>query len=344
MVIRFRQSPLLFMLLLTVVLWGCNGQDKKNQETSTPAKLSEAQKKGKALIATQCASCHDGSTPMEARIGPPMIAIQRRYLKEYKNKEDLAQAIHSFVNHPSKDKALMQGAVQRFGLMPAMPSKEQDIENLADYLLHHELNAPEGFEEHYQKHHSQKKPKRRRQGKHKGSTEAPSYAQLGKRYAMQTKKTLGKNLMRALKTGGPLHALEFCHVRAYPLTDSMAKQLKVSIRRVSDRPRNPKNAADENETEIIKQFKAQLAEGGKPEGHLNRNQEGQILAYYPIITNGMCLQCHGKVGKELKPKTYKKIKSLYPNDQAVGYRAGEVRGAWGIRMSDTENLPLYTKN
>ena len=40
-----------------------------------------------------------------------------------------------------------------------------------------------------------------------------------------------------------------------------------------------------------------------------------------------CLTCHGS---NIKPELAAKINSLYPEDKATGYKAGELRGAFTI--------------
>ncbi len=56
--------------------------------------------------------------------------------------------------------------------------------------------------------------------------------------------------------------------------------------------------------------------------------------YAPIITNTLCLQCHGKPGSDIKPKVLASLKDLYPNDMAKGYDANQVRGLWSIDFKD----------
>ena len=55
--------------------------------------------------------------------------------------------------------------------------------------------------------------------------------------------------------------------------------------------------------------------------------------YYPIKTNSMCLQCHGKPNSNIKSNTLNKIKNLYPNDLATGYNENEIRGIWSITFN-----------
>ena len=60
--------------------------------------------------------------------------------------------------------------------------------------------------------------------------------------------------------------------------------------------------------------------------------ENTITCYYPIITNDMCLQCHGKMGSTMTQQTYTKIKSVYAEDKAIGYSENELRGIWVVEM------------
>jgi len=49
-----------------------------------------------------------------------------------------------------------------------------------------------------------------------------------------------------------------------------------------------------------------------------------------LPTQPLCLACHG-LPEQLTPAVKEKLKTLYPDDKAVGYRPGEIRGAMTIR-------------
>lgn len=158
-----------------------------------------------------------------------------------------------------------------------------------------------------------------------------NYEETGLRFANNTQAVLGKNLINAIDEKGAPGAMEFCNEKAYPLTDSMAQVLKASIKRVSDKPRNKNNLANDNELSHILAFKESLAKGEKPKPFM-MEINGKMVGHYAIITNKMCLQCHGTVNKEILPETFSKIKSLYPGDMATGYTENQVRGLWVVEM------------
>lgn len=159
---------------------------------------------------------------------------------------------------------------------------------------------------------------------------------VGKQYADSAQKVLGGNLKRALADGGPVGALEFCNVRALQLTDSSAKAMKVELKRVSDKARNPLNTADVEELEIIGAMKSELKAKGEITPHIFQDNQ-EILAYYPILVKPMCLQCHGIPEKEIDPKTLAVINKIYLADQATGYSIDEVRGMWKVVLSSDLN-------
>lgn len=159
--------------------------------------------------------------------------------------------------------------------------------------------------------------------------EQKDYKSIGLEYAIGTKAELGKNLMTKMKEDGPIHALEFCNVQAMPITDSMSRKYNADIKRVSDKNRNSANAASEKETDIIKEFSEVIAKGEKPEPIIDE-QESQVAFYFPLVTNSMCLKCHGEVGKDISKSDYDKVLELYPEDKAIGYQENEVRGIWRI--------------
>lgn len=145
-------------------------------------------------------------------------------------------------------------------------------------------------------------------------------------YATATKKLLMKNVGEQMQKGGPESALEFCNIEAMPLTKSMSDKHGLTISRVSDKRRNPKNGANAEELQLIEQYKKQLLAG-----ELLKPVRTETHYYEPLVTNVMCLQCHGEPGKNVQPKVAAKIAELYPNDLALGYKENEVRGLISIK-------------
>ena len=153
------------------------------------------------------------------------------------------------------------------------------------------------------------------------------------KYAVETKGVLGKNLMNAINTQGTEKAIEFCSTKAIVLTDSMGTAFNATIKRVSDKPRNPVNMANENETAFINELKEKVSKGEKMTPKFSESN-GKITGYFPIETNAMCLQCHGSKDVDIKPNVLQKIVQLYPKDQATGYKENQLRGIFVVTKNN----------
>jgi len=154
-----------------------------------------------------------------------------------------------------------------------------------------------------------------------------------RKYALQTKEVLGKNLMNAINKQGTEKAIEFCSTRAIVLTDSMGTALNATIKRVSDQPRNPLNLANEDETAFINELKEKISNSEKLTSKISEFSV-KTVGYFPIETNAMCLQCHGSTDLDIKPNVLKKIAQLYPKDQATGYKENQIRGIFVVTQNN----------
>lgn len=293
----------LFAFLVITAACNQNPEAQSNTESSPVVDHSAA----KEYVSLNCESCHSPSADHDSRLAPPFFAIRKHYLKDYPKQADFEKAIMDFIQHPQEENALMKGAVAEFGLMPPMLVEPDQAKALAAYLFEVE----------------QAKPNHAGQGKHQEKEV--------QHLALSTKKVLGKNLMGALEKGGKEHALSFCNLKAFPLTDSMSTALAHSIRRVSDKARNPNNQATEAELEILAKYTQALQNKEEMSATIVETEAGK-MGYFPILTNPMCLQCHGVLGEELEAPFYEKVKTLYPEDKAIGYGPGELRGMWVVAL------------
>ncbi len=143
---------------------------------------------------------------------------------------------------------------------------------------------------------------------------------------------LSSELKQALQRGGVSEAVQYCNLKAYPIVDSLSKVHRARIRRTTFRTRNPKDRPDPTEAALLHRMEAARAAGQQPRPLVQRIAPDTVLFAAPILTQPLCLQCHGEVGKDIDPDDYAIIRQLYPDDQATGYQAGDLRGMWSIRM------------
>ncbi|RAR49009.1 c-type heme family protein [Flavobacterium lacus] len=315
---------ILFVLFLT----SCQNGKKEYQTVEEQNAIAPPfdPLEAKKLMETHCYLCHSPSAnENQGRIAPPMVAIKARYIdREGYNKAEFIENVKAFVANPTEDKALMYGAVKKHGLMPKQSFPEGSIEKIAAFMYDYHIEEPGWFEAHWEGHGNKNWIQSGK--KYEEGEIEKTYADIGLEYALSTKKILGKNLMEAIQQKGTMEALTFCNIQAIPLTDSMSTQFNATIKRVSDKNRNPNNKANAEELHYIAQFKKDLVDK-KDIKPIVLEKGDNIQFYYPIETNTLCLQCHGK---QIKPEVRRQILKLYPRDLAVGYDENEVRGIWSI--------------
>ena len=171
--------------------------------------------------------------------------------------------------------------------------------------------------------------------------------------AAKLKALLGDQLAK----GGFDGAVVACSTSAQKVTREFAVQSGVDIRRVTLKARNPANAPDAWERAQLTQWEAAL-KSGKPlpeevwtivedppipanrerieAGSLNRGPQAGTRYHRlmkPITIQGMCLSCHG-TGAQIPETVKKQIAKSYHQDLATGYEAGDLRGAFSVKIPD----------
>ncbi len=327
------------VLLSLLLIFGSCQKDTGNYVLISSMQKSETTKefqkhRGQELMETHCYVCHSPVADFDELIAPPMAAIKAHYLLNGPSKGEFIQQVTTFVENPTKEKSFMPGAINRFGLMPVQKFPENSVEQIAEYMYDYQIAEPDWFAAHWKagpgsgKYQQPGKRKGAVRDSQLGGDQREHYQKKGIQIAMEAQKLLGQNLMREIKNNGVLYALEFCKIQAIPLTDSAAVRFEATVQRVSNRNRNPTNAANSQDKALIKVFEREMATGGEPQPIL-KIQKDSVKFYYPLITNSLCLQCHGKQ-EDMDYAVKEKILKLYPQDRATGYSENEIRGIWKI--------------
>lgn len=315
------RSYFLFLIIsLSLFLASCEEQGRETQMTSNADKPTTAINNAFSLMQSNCFSCHSPDPSAKAKFAPLLADVKGAYLKDNKSKEVFIKNMSAYLLNPDASTSKMKAAIHTYGLKPKMNFSEENFKLIAEYIYDCCFDKKGWYEN---------KCSQENYGKNTAEELPP--LEKGLRLAMQTKAELGKKLMWAIKNLGTENALLLCSSKAYPITDSMAKLLNTKIKRVSDKNRNPKNAANGAEYDFIKKSKILITKGEKPKSKLSETADSYI-AWYPIVIEPMCLQCHGKEKTEILPQTLKKIKKLYPRDKARNYKAGDLRGMWVIEF------------
>ena len=154
----------------------------------------------------------------------------------------------------------------------------------------------------------------------------------GDQIVSQTFDSLRNALIRQIGSAGVEGAISFCNENATSLTNTYADS--VTIRRTALRYRNPDNRPDSLELTVLKNLSDDVESHMPPASRIIRNEKrGEIHYFKPIMTQAMCLSCHGNTSSQIRPNVQLKIAQRYPDDRAVDFKEGDLRGAWHIIFS-----------
>lgn len=165
---------------------------------------------------------------------------------------------------------------------------------------------------------------------------APDPYEVARGFAQQTQAALGKTLQAQIGQNGPAAAIAFCNVKALPITDSIARVHGATITRITDKPRNAANRANAEEAKVIEMVRFSLSKEVPPDW-LRLTENGTTYYYFPIMTNELCLQCHGTPKEQVSPEVGARLAELYPNDEALGYGPNQLRGLWKVSLDQPTN-------
>lgn len=162
--------------------------------------------------------------------------------------------------------------------------------------------------------------------------EKAEYLKKGKEITAATFSALSSRLTQAMQDFGPAGAVEYCQLQALPITDSLSRAFNASIKRTSDKLRNPANQPTPWELDVINEYRQQLKnqEELKPKVF---NVDGQVVFTAPIMVMPQCLACHGQPDQDIAPATLETLAQRYPKDRAKAYKAGELRGIWSVSLN-----------
>lgn len=144
-------------------------------------------------------------------------------------------------------------------------------------------------------------------------------------------------LSAEIAQSGIASAVGVCNEKAPQMAKAASEQSGWAIRRVSLRNRNPKAVPDAWERSALEEFDRRAAAGESP-ATLEKSalveeagrKEFRYMKALPV--QQLCLGCHGS-SETVPADVAAKIHTLYPDDKAVGYALGQIRGAMTIRKA-----------
>ena len=140
---------------------------------------------------------------------------------------------------------------------------------------------------------------------------------------------LKTRLIETMQSEGPVAAIEVCNVEAPQIASAVSSESGLDVGRTSLQVRNPANAPDPRERDVLERWAAAVAAGTPPAELPVHTEAGEdFLWMKPIVVEGPCLACHGTT---IPQPVAEAIAARYPADQATGYAIGDLRGAFVVR-------------
>lgn len=135
---------------------------------------------------------------------------------------------------------------------------------------------------------------------------------------------LSTQLLAAMSNGGPARAVEVCSKLAPRLAAEVGREHGLQIGRTSLRLRSRRNAPPAWAENL-------LAPDLKEPLFIDLPDQ-KTGALFPILLKVQCLTCHGPE-EQIADDIRTELKRLYPDDQATGFREGDLRGWFWVEVS-----------
>lgn len=145
-------------------------------------------------------------------------------------------------------------------------------------------------------------------------------------------------LVRELERTGPVRAITVCKYSVPEITSNISRQTGMRVTRVALRPRNRAlGEPDVWEQRVLLDFENRIAKGEKPDTleyhEIIDEPAGRVFRYMKSLpVTQPCLLCHGP-SNQLSEGVRALLATEYPNDKALEYNIGQVRGAVSVKKS-----------
>lgn len=145
----------------------------------------------------------------------------------------------------------------------------------------------------------------------------------------ELKKSLSGRLQQAVQAGGPAAGIEACADEAAKLTAGVASARGVTLGRTSHKLRNPAANAPRP---WLRAYLEEVSRRPAAEARPAIYDLGSSLGVAEVLpTQALCLSCHGDPAK-LSPEVAERLRQRYPEDRAVGFAEGDVRGVVWVEI------------
>jgi len=150
---------LVLLFIIAFAIGACNRAPKNLDQEITETELVAiesipeiSKEEGLKLLTTNCFTCHNPKAEShDSMLAPPLAGIKYNYTKYYADRNTFIARMSDYIDHPTKENAIMKGPIRRFGLMPKTTLDKDQIKIITAYIYDNELEAPSWFPDHFAK-------------------------------------------------------------------------------------------------------------------------------------------------------------------------------------------------
>ena len=156
----------------------------------------------------------------------------------------------------------------------------------------------------------------------------------------QLDSTLLQRLQAALAQTDLVRAAAVCNPQALS-AGTLEKSYAVRIRRLALRADGGKLALSDKQRQIWEAYRYNAQQHLPMDANVQRDGQDYLLCTTPILmASNTCLQCHGKVGKDLTNNDFRMLRAAYPAmDSLTNHAPGQPIGIWNL-LFDKSRLVL----
>jgi hypothetical protein len=164
----------------------------------------------------------------------------------------------------------------------------------------------------------------------KSVPEETEFLRQSEELASQFQSELQTELSNALSEVGPVGAIGVCQSTAPTIGARLSEDSGFTVSRIARRNRNAKNGISPDLEGLYSDLEASPMQNGSPRSV--HGTVGDRLVYLRAIPmqEQPCSACHGT---NIDPALSEVISEAYPEDRAVGFQPGELRGAFLVEKS-----------
>lgn len=145
------------------------------------------------------------------------------------------------------------------------------------------------------------------------------------------KEELVDALMGTLGEASPAEAIHVCREQAPEIAARLSVN-GVRMGRTSHKTRNPANAPAGWVEPLLAAYLEEPTNTRPRAVYIDDSTVGYVE---PIYVMSFCLSCHGP---SIEPSLLEEIQSVYPQDQATGFKANDLRGLFWVTLPRGEGV------